>query len=87
LQRQYRSAKVFHLTRPYCHQQYGNRDGRYQNGFKDCLSHEMGLFSGIIIASSLGHHYLYQTIAISMLSHEDEEYFYKGVMIGIVSLL
>jgi len=61
--------------------------GGYQMASKIALSNEMGLFSGIIIASSLGATISFTIpIAISMITHEDEEYFYKGVMVGIVSI-
>lgn len=61
--------------------------GGYQIAQEIALSHEMGIFSGIVIASSLGAVISFTLpIAISMITPEDEEYFYKGVMVGIVSL-
>lgn len=61
--------------------------GGYQIATKIALSHEMGLFSGIIIASSLGATISFSIpIAVSMIADEDEEYFYKGVMVGIASI-
>lgn len=61
--------------------------GGYKIAVQIALSHEIGLFSGIIIASSLGATISFTIpIAISMLHHEDEAYFYQGVMVGIASI-
>jgi ethanolamine transporter len=61
--------------------------GGYQMATKVALTKEMGLFSGIIIASTLGATISFSIpVAIGMLSKEDEKYFSKGVMIGITTL-
>jgi ethanolamine transporter len=61
--------------------------GGYQMATKVALTKEMGLFSGVIIASTLGATISFSIpIAIGMLSKEDEKYFSKGVMIGIISI-
>lgn len=47
----------------------------------------MGLFSGVIVASTLGTTISFSIpVAIGMLSKEDEKYFSKGVMVGIISI-
>ena len=61
--------------------------GGYQMAASIALTKEMGLFSGVIIASTLGATISFSIpIAIGMLSKEDEKYFSKGVMVGIVSI-
>jgi ethanolamine transporter len=61
--------------------------GGYQMATKIALTKEMGLFSGVIIASTLGAAISFSIpIAIGMLSKDDEKYFSKGVMIGIISI-
>jgi ethanolamine transporter len=61
--------------------------GGYQIAEKVALTKEMALFSGVIIASTLGATISFSIpIAIGMLSKEDEKYFSKGVMVGIVSI-
>ena len=61
--------------------------GGYQLATKIALTKEMGLFSGVIIASTLGATISFSIpIAIGMLSKDDEKYFSKGVMIGIISI-
>lgn len=58
--------------------------GGYQIAAKLALTKEMGAFSGIIIASTLGATISFSIpVAIGMISKEDEKYFSKGVMIGI----
>jgi ethanolamine transporter len=61
--------------------------GGYQMAAKVALTNEMGLFSGVIIASTLGATISFSIpIALGMLSKEDEKYFSKGVMVGIISI-
>lgn len=61
--------------------------GGYQMATKIALTKEMGLFSGVIIASTLGATISFSIpVALGMLSKEDEKYFSKGVMVGIVSI-
>lgn len=50
-------------------------------------SEELALFSGIIVASSLGATVSYSIpVAIAMIDKKDRQYFCKGAMIGIVSI-
>jgi len=61
--------------------------GGYQMATKIALTKEMGLFSGVIIASTLGATISFSIpVALGMLSKEDEKYFSKGVMVGIISI-
>lgn len=61
--------------------------GGYQVAAKIASTNEMGLFSGVIIASTLGTTISFSIpVALGMLSKEDEKYFSKGVMIGLVSI-
>ncbi|MFL0267011.1 ethanolamine utilization protein EutH [Candidatus Clostridium radicumherbarum] len=61
--------------------------GGYQMASKLALTKEMGIFSGVIIASSLGATISFSIpVAIGMLSKEDEKYFSKGIMIGITTI-
>lgn len=61
--------------------------GGYQIASKLALSKEMGLFSGIIIASSLGATISFSIpIAIVMIPKEDEKYFSLGIMAGIITI-
>ena len=61
--------------------------GGYQMASKVALTKEMGLFSGVIIASTLGGTISFSIpVALGMLSKEDEKYFSKGAMIGIISI-
>ncbi|CAM5600210.1 Ethanolamine utilization protein EutH OS=Lysinibacillus sphaericus OX=1421 GN=LS41612_20795 PE=4 SV=1 [Lysinibacillus sphaericus] len=54
---------------------------------KLALSNEMGAFSGIIIASTLGATVSFSIpVALGMLAKEDEKYFAKGVLIGIITI-
>lgn len=51
------------------------------------LSKEMSLFSGVIIASSLGATISFTIpIALGMINKKDIKYFSKGVMIGIITI-
>lgn len=61
--------------------------GGYQMATKLALTKDMGLFSGVIIASTLGATISFTIpVAIGILSKEDEKYFSKGVMIGIITI-
>lgn len=61
--------------------------GGYQIAAKLALTREMGTFSGIIIASTLGATISFSIpVALGMISKEDEKYFSKGVMVGITSI-
>lgn len=61
--------------------------GGYQMASRLALTKEMGLFSGVIVASSLGAVISFSIpVALGMLSKEDEKYFSKGVMIGITTI-
>lgn len=61
--------------------------GGYQIASELALTKEMGLFSGIIVASTLGATISFSIpVAIGMISKEDEKYFSKGVMIGIIAI-
>lgn len=61
--------------------------GGYQIAGKLALTKQMGLFSGIIIASTLGATISFSIpVALGLLSKEDEIYFSKGVMIGIITI-
>lgn len=61
--------------------------GGYQIATKMALTKEMGLFSGVIIASSLGATISFTIpVALGIISKDDEKYFLKGVLIGIMSI-
>lgn len=61
--------------------------GGFQIANKVALSSKIGLFSGIIVASSLGATISFSIpIALSMISKDDEKLFAKGIMIGLVSI-
>lgn len=61
--------------------------GGYQMAAKLALSKEMGMFSGIILTSTLGATISFSIpVALGMLSKEDEKFFFKGVMIGISAI-
>lgn len=61
--------------------------GGYQIATKIALSKEIGQFSGVIIASSLGATISFTLpVALGLISKDDEKYFLKGVLIGIVSI-
>ncbi|MDN3015744.1 ethanolamine utilization protein EutH [Paenibacillus sp. BSR1-1] len=61
--------------------------GGYQIADKLALTKEMGAFSGIIIASTLGATISFSIpVALGMLSKEDEKYFSKGVLVGIITI-
>lgn len=61
--------------------------GGYQIATELALTNEMGMFSGIVIASTLGATISFSIpVALGMISKEDEKYFSKGVMIGITTI-
>ena len=61
--------------------------GGYQIAKELALTKEMGMFSGIIIASTLGATISFSIpVALGMISKDDEKYFSKGVMIGITTI-
>ncbi|GAA0176787.1 ethanolamine utilization protein EutH [Clostridium sediminicola] len=61
--------------------------GGYQLATELAVKPEIGLFSGIIIASTLGATISFSIpVAIGLISKEDEKYFSKGVMIGIIPI-
>lgn len=61
--------------------------GGYQMAIKLAGSREMGLFSGVIIASTLGAVISFTIpVAMSMTSSEDEKYLSSGIMIGVISI-
>lgn len=61
--------------------------GGYQIASRLALTKEMGSFTGIIIASSLGATVSFTIpVAMGIISKEDEKYFSKGIMIGITSI-
>lgn len=61
--------------------------GGYQMATELAINPEMGLFSGVIIASTLGATISFTIpVAIGLISKEDEKYFSKGVMIGIIPI-
>lgn len=61
--------------------------GGYQMADKLALTKEMGAFSGIIIASTLGATISFSIpVALGMLTKEDEKYFSKGVLVGIICI-
>lgn len=61
--------------------------GGYQVASQLALTREMGLFSGIVIASALGAAISFTIpVAIGMIDKEDEKYFSKGIMIGVTSV-
>lgn len=61
--------------------------GGYQIASELALTKEMGLFSGIVIASTLGATISFSIpVALGMISKEDEKVFSKGVMIGIITI-
>lgn len=61
--------------------------GGYQMASELALTEEMGAFSGIIIASTLGATISFTIpVALGMLSKEDEGYFSKGVLVGIMTI-
>ena len=81
-------SKVFHLDPSIFPAAFLAVDmGGYQIATKLALTKEMGIFSGIIIASTLGATISFSIpVAIGMISKEDEKYFSKGVMIGIITI-
>lgn len=61
--------------------------GGYKVATKLASSHDIGLFSGIIIASTLGATISFSIpVALGMISSKDQKYFAKGVLIGIVTI-
>lgn len=61
--------------------------GGYQIATKLALTKEMGLFSGVIAASTLGTAISFTIpVALGMISKEDEKYFSKGAMVGIITI-
>ena len=61
--------------------------GGYQIATKLALTENMALFSGIIIAASLGATISFTIpVAFGMLKKHDVKYFSKGVMLGIVAI-
>jgi ethanolamine transporter len=61
--------------------------GGYQIASKLALNKEMGLFSGVIIASTLGATISFSIpVALGLIAKEDQKYFSKGVMIGIITI-
>jgi ethanolamine transporter len=81
-------CRVFHLDPSIFPATFLAMDmGGYQMATKVALTKEMGLFSGVVIASTLGATISFSIpVAIAMLSKEDEKYFSKGVMVGIISI-
>lgn len=81
-------CRVFHLDPSIFPAAFLAMDmGGYQMATKVALTREMGLFSGVVIASTLGATISFSIpVAIAMLSKEDEKYFSKGVMVGIISI-
>ncbi|MBK5242975.1 ethanolamine utilization protein EutH [Clostridium sp.] len=81
-------CRVFHLDPSIFPASFLALDmGGYQMATKIALTKEMGLFSGIIIASTLGATISFSIpVALGMLSKEDEKYFSKGVMVGIIAI-
>jgi len=81
-------CKVFHLDPSIVPAAFLAVDmGGYQMANKLALSEEMGAFSGIIIASTLGATISFSIpVALGMLSKEDEKYFSKGVLVGIITI-
>ncbi|CAM5603371.1 Ethanolamine utilization protein EutH OS=Lysinibacillus sphaericus OX=1421 GN=LS41612_20795 PE=4 SV=1 [Lysinibacillus sphaericus] len=80
-------SKVFHLDPSIIPAAFLAVDmGGFQMAEKLALSNEMGAFSGIIIASTLGATVSFSIpVALGMLAKEDEQYFAKGVLIGIIT--
>lgn len=61
--------------------------GGYQMANKLAMTEEMGAFSGVIIASTLGATISFSIpVALGILSKEDEKYFSKGVLVGIITI-
>lgn len=61
--------------------------GGYQMATELAATEEMGAFAGIIIASTLGATISFSIpVALGMLSKEDENYFSKGVLVGILTI-
>lgn len=61
--------------------------GGFNIATKIAFSKQMGLFSGVVIASTVGTTISFTIpVALGIISKEDEKYFSKGVMIGIISL-
>ncbi len=61
--------------------------GGYQMAEKLAITEEMGAFSGIIIASTLGATISFSIpVALGMLAKEDEKFFSKGVLVGIMTI-
>lgn len=61
--------------------------GGYKIAMNLALTKKMGLFSGVIIASTLGATISFTIpIALGMISKEDEQYFSKGAMVGISTI-
>ncbi len=81
-------SKVFHLDPSIIPAAFLAVDmGGFQMAEKLALSNEMGAFSGIIIASTLGATVSFSIpVALGMLAKEDEKYFAKGVLIGIITI-
>lgn len=81
-------SRVFHLDPSIFSAAFLAVDmGGYQIATELALTKEMGMFSGIIIASTLGATISFSIpVALGMISKEDEKYFSKGVMIGIITI-
>ncbi|MFU0784163.1 MAG: ethanolamine utilization protein EutH [Thermoanaerobacterium thermosaccharolyticum] len=61
--------------------------GGYQIARDLALDEKMGLFSGIVVASSLGAAISFSIpVAMGMISKDEQKYFSKGVMIGVIAI-
>ncbi|WP_242841194.1 ethanolamine utilization protein EutH [Clostridium akagii] len=61
--------------------------GGYKIAMNLALTRKMGLFSGVIIASTLGATISFTIpVALGMICKEDEKYFSKGAMVGITTI-
>lgn len=61
--------------------------GGYQMADAIAINQHIGMFSGIIIASTLGATISFTIpVALGIITKEDQRYFAKGVMIGIITI-
>jgi ethanolamine transporter len=81
-------SRVFHLDPSIIPAAFLAVDmGGYQIAEKLALTKEMGAFSGIVIASTLGATISFSIpVALGMIRKEDEKYFSKGLLIGIITI-
>ncbi|WP_026486526.1 ethanolamine utilization protein EutH [Caldanaerobius polysaccharolyticus] len=61
--------------------------GGYQIARSLAFDEKMGLFSGVVVASNLGAAISFSIpVAMGMISRDEQRYFSKGVMIGVIAI-